>query len=168
MDNDIRCFFWYYPDTKKSASHIHHSNLMEKQPTKDRFTKQICLVKNWTYRARVMDQNAESLYSCGFSAFVFINACAIIALRVALCYNRQAARWSVWKKQEICSGLFWRSVRSHLAAATQWWPCWNGNLWKTSSGWAGRNFSIWSPLRSPRRALWRWTAPPMWAIRSKG
>ena len=25
-------------------------------------------------RARVMDQNAESLYSCGFSAFVFINA----------------------------------------------------------------------------------------------
>ena len=36
----------YYPDTKKSASHIYHSNLMEKQATKNSLTKQICLVRN--------------------------------------------------------------------------------------------------------------------------
>ena len=45
---------WYYPDTKKSASHIYHSNLMEKWTSKDRYTKQICLVAIWTYRARIM------------------------------------------------------------------------------------------------------------------
>ena len=36
---------WYYPDTKKSASHIYHNNLMEKWTSKNRHTKQICLVK---------------------------------------------------------------------------------------------------------------------------
>ena len=46
---------WYYPDTKKSASRIYHGNLMEKWTSKNRYTKQICLVKNWTYRARVME-----------------------------------------------------------------------------------------------------------------
>ena len=52
---EIPLVAWYYPDTKKSASHIYHSNFMEKWTSKDRWTKQICLVKIQTYRARIME-----------------------------------------------------------------------------------------------------------------
>lgn len=47
---------WYYPDTKKSASRIYHGNLMKKWTSKDRRTKQICLAKIRTYRARVIEE----------------------------------------------------------------------------------------------------------------
>ena len=55
IKREIPLVAWYYPDTKKSASHIHHSNLMEKWTSKDRYTKQICLSAIWTYRARIME-----------------------------------------------------------------------------------------------------------------
>ena len=54
---EIPLVAWYYPDTKKSASHIYHGNLMEKWTSKDRHTKQNCLVKKWTYRARVIERS---------------------------------------------------------------------------------------------------------------
>ena len=61
---EIPLVVWYYRDTKKSASHIYHGNLMEKWTSKDRYTKQICLVTIWTYRARVICKSWKVLMKC--------------------------------------------------------------------------------------------------------
>lgn len=51
----------YYPDTKKSASHIYHGDLMEKRTFKNRHTKQICLVMIKTYRAGVKKKKKKKI-----------------------------------------------------------------------------------------------------------
>ena len=56
IHTEIPLVAWYYPDTKKSASHIYHGDLMEKRTFKNRRTKQICLVTIKTYRARVIEK----------------------------------------------------------------------------------------------------------------
>ena len=57
---EIPLVAWYYPDTKKSASHIYHGNLMEKWTSPNSITKQIRLVRIWTYRARVIPYSTNT------------------------------------------------------------------------------------------------------------